>query len=93
MATTYQQFSSGLAIEEGSNKTSGIATLVGGTVTVSTSKVTANSRIHLTPQSVAGVGAVVAIGVSDRTAGVSFDITSANVLDTSDVDWMIVEPV
>ena len=80
----------GLKIKEGSNATMGVATLVGGTVTVSTTKVTASSRIFLTHQTVGGT--VGAVGVSARTPGASFVITSINVLDTSDVAWLIVEP-
>lgn len=80
----------GIYIKEGSNATMGVATLVGGTVTVSTTKVTANSRIFVTTQSAGGT--VAASYISARTAGTSFTITSMNVLDTSVVAWMIVEP-
>lgn len=80
----------GVYLKEGTNATMGTATLSGGTVTVSTTKVTANSRIFLTPQGGgANRGFVV---VSARTAGTSFTILSNNVLDTNDVAWLIVEP-
>lgn len=81
----------GLYIKEGSNATMGTATLVGGTVVVNTTKVTANSRIFLTVNggTLTNVGAVY---ISARTAGTSFTISSLNILDTSDVAWMIVEP-
>jgi hypothetical protein len=42
---------SGLYVKEGSNATMGVATLSAGTVVVPTTKVTANSRIQLTAQS------------------------------------------
>lgn len=80
----------GLYVKEGSNATMGTAVLVAGTVVVNTTKVTANSRIHLTIQ--APGGAVGAVYVSARTAGTSFTITSTSGTDTSTVAWMIVEP-
>lgn len=82
----------GFAVAEGSNATGGLATLVGGTVTVTTNKVTANSRIQLTQQNVSGVSVATAVAVSSRSAGTSFTISSANVLDTSSIAWMIIEP-
>lgn len=82
----------GLYIKEGSDATMGVATLVGGTVTVNTTKVTANSRIFLTVQSLGTVGAPKAIAVTARTASTSFTITSEDGTDTSVVAWFIVEP-
>ncbi len=81
----------GLYVKEGSNATMGVSTLVGGTVVVSTTKVTANSRIFLTGQG----GNITNLGsysVTARTAGTSFTITSSNVLDTNTVSWIIIEP-
>lgn len=80
-----------LHVKEGSNASMGIATLVAGTVTVNTTKVTANSRIFLTVEggTLTNVGFVY---VSARSSGTSFDITSSNILDASDVAWLIVEP-
>jgi hypothetical protein len=82
----------GLYVKEGTNATMGVATLVAGTVTVSTTKVTANSRIFLTRQTTAGtLGS--SVDVTARSAGTSFTITAnGSVLDTSTVAWMIVEP-
>lgn len=80
----------GFRVKEGSNARMGSATLVGGTVTVNTTAVTANSRIFLTAQN--NSGTVAAVSVSGRTAGTSFTITSLNVLDTSTIGWIIVEP-
>lgn len=81
---------SGIYIKEGVNATSGAATLVGGTVVVSTTKVTANSRIYLTTQNTGGTPGF--LRVSARTAGTSFTILSSNVLDTSLIAWLIIEP-
>lgn len=80
----------GLYVKEGTNATMGKATLVAGTITVNTTKVTANSRIFLTHQNLSGTAGFVY--VSARTAGTSFTITSASASDTSDIAWMIVEP-
>ena len=82
----------GVYIKEGSNATMGTATLVAGTVVVSTTKVTANSRIFLTTQSLGTVAVPKAIAVTAVVASTSFTITSADVTDTSIVAWLIVEP-
>lgn len=80
----------GVYIKEGSNATMGVATLVGGTITVSTTKVTANSRIFLTSNADGGTNGFVR--VSARSAGASFTITSSDGSDTSSIAWMIIEP-
>jgi len=80
-----------LNILEGVNKSMGVVTLVGGTATVLTSLVTADSRIFLTVQG----GILTNVGfqyVSTRTPGTSFTITSSDTLDVSDVAWIIIEP-
>lgn len=82
----------GVYIKEGSNATMGIATLSAGTVTVNTTKVTANSRIILTVQSLGTVSIPTVVGVTARSAGTSFTITSASITDTSVIAWIIIEP-
>ena len=82
----------GLYVKEGTNATMGVATLVLGTVVVSTTKVTANSRIFLMHQNLGTITVPVGVAVSARTAGTSFTILSANLSDTSSIAWMIVEP-
>lgn len=82
----------GLQVKEGSNAKQGVATLVGGTVTVANTSVTAISRILLTVQSLGTVTAPKAIGVTARTAGTNFTITSADNTDTSVVAYEIFEP-
>lgn len=72
------------------NPKRGTAVLVGGTVTVSDTSVTADSRILLTSQ-VDG-GTVGFLRVSARTAGTSFVITSSSATDTSTVAYEINEP-
>lgn len=81
----------GILIKEGTNATMGTATLSAGTVTVNTTAVTANSRIFLTVNG----GTLTNVGstyISARTAGTSFAISSTNVLDASQVAWIIIEP-
>jgi len=80
----------GLFVKEGSNAKMGVSTLVAGTVTVSTTAVTASSRIFLTSQSDGGTPGFQRI--TARTAATSFVITSSNGADTSVIAWMIVEP-
>lgn len=82
----------GLRVKEGSNAKQGTSALVGGTVVVSNTSVTANSRIFPAVQSLGTVAAPKAIGVTARTAGTSFTITSADATDTSVVAWEIFEP-
>jgi hypothetical protein len=81
----------GLNIKEGSNARMGTGTLNGATeVTISTTAVTANSRIFLSIQAPAGTPAGV-IYVSSRVAATSFGVKGA-ASDTSTFAWMIVEP-
>lgn len=80
----------GLYIKEGSNATMGRSTLVAGTVTVSTTKVTANSEIYTSCQTVGGTPGF--LRVSARSAGTSFTILSSNLADTSVCSWLILEP-
>lgn len=79
-----------LSITDGANKSVGVATLVGGTVTVSNTRVTASSRIFLTD---ATTGSLVNIGtptVGTIVAGTSFVINSSNALDASNINWLII---
>lgn len=78
-----------LNIPTGANAAAGTGTLSSGTVTISTTAVTSSSLIFLTDtaSSVTNVGTLT---VSAKTAGVSFVVTSANVLDSSTFNWLIV---
>jgi hypothetical protein len=80
----------GLRITEGSNATMGVATLSGGTIPVSTTKVTANSNIFLTDQTSSGTPGTPY--VSARNPGTNFTIKSTSGTDGSTVAWWIVEP-
>ncbi|MEK9725093.1 MAG: hypothetical protein VW405_16645, partial [Rhodospirillaceae bacterium] len=85
----------GLKIKEGSNARMGRATLVGGTVTVNNTSVTASTRIFLTRAVGGGTRGMLEVGTV--TAATSFvinsvDSTGTPVADTSQVDWILVEP-
>ena len=80
-----------IQMAQGANANSGIATLVGGTVTVNTDQVTADSQIHLTHQTSSGTRG--SPGITAKVAGVSFTITSTSGTDTSQVAWFIIDPV
>lgn len=87
----YPKGTAGLFVTEGSNATMGTGTLNGTTeVTISTTKVTASSRIFLSTNTPGGVPLGV-LYVSSRSVGVSFGVKGA-ATDTSTFAWMIVEP-
>jgi hypothetical protein len=81
----------GISITEGTNAKQGIATLVSGTVTISNTSVTANSRIFLTTQD-PNSGTPGFLWISARTPGTDFTIQSSSILDTSIVAYEIFEP-
>lgn len=76
-----------LKIATGTNASVGTSTLSSGTITVSTTAVTASSIIMLTLQNCSTCGTPY---ISAKTAGTSFVITSTNVLDASIVGWQII---
>jgi hypothetical protein len=74
----------------GSTGTSAIvgnATLVSGTVTVTTGAATANSYIMLTRKT---SGGTIGTAITYTTTGGSFTITSDNILDTSTFTWLVI---
>lgn len=79
-----------LKLNDGANEQMGIATLVGGTVTVNNTKITANTRIFYAVDVAGGTQGF--LRISARTAGTSFTITSTSGTETSTVVWMLVEP-
>ena len=80
----------GIAIAEGTDARMGTAVLVGGTVTVANTSVTADTRIFLTSQVDGGTPGF--LRVSARNAGTDFTITSSTGADTSTVAWVMFEP-
>lgn len=92
----------GLQVKEGSNARMGQATLVAGTVTVSNTSVTANTRIFISRASPGGTpGALGTICVGTVTPSTSFVINSLDptdgttvvTTDVSDVNWFLVEKI
>lgn len=67
------------------SRASGVATLVGGTVTVSTASVLAGSRVRLSVLTAGGTPGFLSVGTI--TAGTSFVINSSSGSDTSTVLW------
>ncbi len=79
-----------LRIKEGKNAKMGTTVLSGGVKVVSTTGVTANSRILLTSQTDGGIPGF--LRVSARSPGSSFTIKSSSNSDTSTIAWFILEP-
>lgn len=74
----------------GGDASTGTATLVAGTVTVATTRVTASSIIQVTRNTPGGVVGDLSVPVASIVAATSFVINSANVGDTSTVNWTLV---
>lgn len=78
----------GFSLQDG--RTSGVATLVAGTKTVTTTGITASSRVALFRQATGGTLGHLSVGAI--TAGTSFVINSSSGTDTSVIYWVIIEP-
>lgn len=79
-----------ILIATGTNASIGQSTLSAGTVTVSTTAVTANSiilAVHVTPSGTQGILSVPSASI---VPGVSFVINSTSATDASTVNWWIV---
>lgn len=71
----------------------GITTaLVGGTLAVTDTASTANTRYFLTAHTLGTVAVPSAYYVSARSAGATFTITASAPTDTSTIDWLAIEP-
>lgn len=78
-----------IKITSGANQRAGNLTLVGGTVTVANTTVTANTIVILTRKTAGGaLGATTTYTVS---AGVSFTVTSVSGTDTSTFSYLLIE--
>jgi hypothetical protein len=80
----------GIWIKEGANATAGLAILVGGTVTVPNTRVSAATRVKASVQSLGTVTRPCAIGKTAQAGGVSFTLMSSDPTDTSTVYWEII---
>ena len=73
----------------GGAPTAGNAVLVGGTVTVATTVVTTDDIVLLTRKTSGGtIGTAITYTIN---TGVSFTITSDNILDTSTFSWLVIK--
>lgn len=79
-----------LKIATGANASMGTATLVGGTVTVNTTAVSANSIIFTTCNTPGGTQGFLSAPVANIIAGTSFVINSSSGTDTSTVNWLVI---
>jgi hypothetical protein len=88
---TLSTVSSGLVFKGGSNARIGTGTLVGGTLAVADTSVTANSYIFVQDTGGGVVANIGAIYLASQTAGTGFTVTSSNALDTSTFKYWIFE--
>ena len=80
-----------ILIKTGANASIGVSSaMTGGTITIPTTAVTADSQIFVQPAGLGTVTAPQALYVSAQVAGVSFTVTSADPTDTSTVRWWII---
>lgn len=78
-----------LTIATGANASIGVSgAMTAGTITISTTAVTADSKIFLTHATVAGTQGILSVGTI--VAGTSFVINSSSATDTSTVNWWII---
>lgn len=78
-----------LKIATGSNASIGVsAAMTAGTITISTTAVTTNSRIFLTHATLGGTQGILSVGTI--TDGTSFVINSSSATDTGTVNWIII---
>lgn len=78
-----------LSIATGTNASIGTsAAMTGGTITISTTAVTASSKIFLTAVTPGGTQGTLSVGTI--VAGTSFVINSSSGSDTSTVNWLII---
>jgi hypothetical protein len=79
----------GFKVKEGSNARMGTATLVGGTIAVANTSVTANTRIFISRSTTGGTEGHLS---TTQVAATSFTVNSSSGTDTSTVNWLLIEP-
>lgn len=79
-----------LMIATGSNASIGTSTLVGGTVTVSTTAVTSSSKVFVSRNTTGGTAGHLNCPTASIVNATSFVINSSSGSDTSTVNWWIV---
>lgn len=81
---------SGFQVKVGSNGRAGRDTLVGGTVTVANTSVSANTDVHYWISTPGGVQGFLS---ASKINGTSFTITSTSILETSSITWELLEEI
>jgi hypothetical protein len=82
----------GFRVKEGANAKMGVGTLSSGTATITTTAVTANSRIFLSDQGGGVFANIGSLSVGTVVPGTSFVVNSSNITDSSNFAWVIFEP-
>lgn len=77
-----------LSVTSGTNQRAGNAVLVGGTVTINNTTVTANTLVMLSPKTASGTLGTYTYTLS---AGASFTINSSSAIDTSTISYFLIE--
>lgn len=90
LTATKQNYTSLTSVAAAGSSAAGTVALVAGTVVVSTTAVTATSRIRLTVQNLGTVVVPSAICCSARSTGVSFTILASQNTDTSTIFWEVI---
>jgi hypothetical protein len=68
----------------------GTATLVGGTIAVANTTVTANTRVFISRSTTGGTEGTLSTTQINAT---SFTVNSTSGTDTSTVNWLLIEPI
>ena len=79
-----------LSVATGTNASAGSTTLVGGTVTVSTTAVTANSIIIVVCKTPIVTQGILSVPAANIVPGTSFKINSSSVADASTLNWWVI---
>jgi hypothetical protein len=82
-----------IKILEVPNGRMGSTTLVGGTKTIANTSITANTRIFISIQQLGTVLTPKAIAITAKVPGASFTIESEDPTDTSQLAYILVEPL
>jgi hypothetical protein len=80
-----------LSIATGANASVGTsAAMTAGSITIATTAVTSSSIIQLTHNTLGGTIGILSVPTASIVAGTSFIINSSSALDTSTVNWLII---
>ncbi len=80
----------GIQIKEGTNARMGVSTLASGVIQVSNTSVTSATRIFYSRKSVSSIAEMGHLYASLAT-GVGFSINSSDNLDSSVINWLLIE--